>query len=843
MLMMQLQLIITTPALCNNLLLRGTSQRYCEKLRNVVDLNVEFSQSYDIGFSFFVHTEIAKNLVLSSQIQAPSFSTFTLTGNMVIENCQIVVNSITSQAVLISSTTISMQITDSLLVANFTSSVDMLNAATISMNSSSVTIQRCNITATLTTHNNGNLSGISNNCHLTTINQVQMNLLISINSAQYSSCGAIIANIDNALINIKSSQITGIINAIFDNGPLVGAGNNVTFNISQDSQISLEGVQIQYQTDITLCNGLCGQIQPTIVRAVSSVYQTTIGSTNVNYILNYNDQFNNSEIDFDPTLQLNFNGIFSVIINCGTIRNLKITGSYSVSSSSALYANIFGINNAIQLNLYQIRVIASINALSSCKLNIITNNITSQFIINSFQVSGSYQTINGPFNIIASMGGSEYIINQTSILKNYQFVGTAQVSVQMSSLGIYIVKLSDLHISNSVIVTSNSVQITGGLLVGKSNNQLFQPCSGNFVFNNIHITQRNSDGNQEIVNGVIFQLLICTNIIISNFEIQYQSQSDFQNQPSQQSIFGNVIATNVNISHSKIVHSINASYMQRFGLITLDYYQQSINQIQLTIDKIDYQFNLFSCDDGSGVIRNIGMVGVAVSSNNYTLSSIQVKDSKIQMLVSVSTAGNNIGVIIGYAIIMPINVTNTDISDSKIDTPLSTQIGVISGSVTGILSITNINVKNLVLNSQQNTGFIGYIQGTASLNNISVKNWDLSVSIQASQSAVFCGVAVSAQIFISSFVLSKTTYSGGNRLISGIVFGSYTSSQCSIVNSQFVVEVKSQFPYTLVQSFTSDLSSYIDVQNSQFSTSNNCFSGTQCSQTWTVVQGSTQKFQ
>ena len=38
----------------------------------------------------------------------------------------------------------------------------MLNAATISMNSSSVTIQRCNLTATLTAHNSGNLSGISN---------------------------------------------------------------------------------------------------------------------------------------------------------------------------------------------------------------------------------------------------------------------------------------------------------------------------------------------------------------------------------------------------------------------------------------------------------------------------------------------------------------------------------------------------------------------------------------------------------------------------------------------------------------------------------------------------------
>ncbi|CAL6042320.1 Hypothetical_protein [Hexamita inflata] len=133
MLILQLQLIITTPSSCNNLLLRGTSLRYCEKLRNVVDLNVEFSQSYDVGFSFFVHTEIAKNLVLSSQIQAPSFSTFALTGNMVIENCQIVIHSITTQAVLISSTTISMQITDSLLIANFTSSIDMLNAATTVM--------------------------------------------------------------------------------------------------------------------------------------------------------------------------------------------------------------------------------------------------------------------------------------------------------------------------------------------------------------------------------------------------------------------------------------------------------------------------------------------------------------------------------------------------------------------------------------------------------------------------------------------------------------------------------------------------------------------------------------
>ncbi|CAL6042949.1 Hypothetical_protein [Hexamita inflata] len=471
---------------CNNFYARQVIIQYCEKQKMVTDKTISQVQSFETGFSFFLYTEVAKNLKIRAEITASSFSTFSMTGNLVVENCVIKVQATSTSSALLSLASRDVLVTDSVLKANFLSAgiYGALNAAGLLLNSSSVKVTKVNLTVDMNT-NIGDVSGIASFCQNIILEQLRAVITIFANSTTNSTCGAISAVAQNAVIAISNSTLSGNMYAAADNGYLVGAGINVTIDVSDDSLVTITGPQTNNTAHFWSCYGFCERPLPiTTVLPVSAV--TQIGSSS-SCVLTPGTTADNSEVVFDPSRDFSFQGNFSVFGQAASVSNLKVSGRYQVTGELGSYANIFGSNMTDVLVLRKIIIQVSISTLSQCKLNLVTNSISAQFTINSFLANGSFQTEFQTFNAIAVAAAASYTANQASAIINYQITGEVTSSSAQSTLGVQVVKFIDLNIINSFFIINLKFKSVNGLIIGKVNEDQNGACDGQFNFINIAV--------------------------------------------------------------------------------------------------------------------------------------------------------------------------------------------------------------------------------------------------------------------------------------------------------------------------------------------------------------------
>ncbi|CAL5975850.1 Hypothetical_protein [Hexamita inflata] len=797
---------------CQQLSFKGNTIRYCEKAVYVADQTVVSTQISDIGLSFFLHTETAKNLKLQANIIAPEFSTFSLTGNLIIEQCQMNVgNSETILSVLISQNTLNLQVLDSSFVSYFNSKT-ILDAATLSLNSTNIIIYRSNITSTMTTVS-GSLSGISGNCQSINLKSVSATFSITTTSVDNSTCGAISANMDNSLINISLSNITGSVMAAGKNGLLIGIGNNVSINVSEDSKVTVTGLQPDF-SDFKLCNGTCGA---PVIYTVQSFTSLTQSSTYA-FSSKVDD---NSVITFDQIPTLNFSTGFSVFQSIsGTIQNLKINGSFNTNTD----VNIFGAT-LINVELKQIIIDAVIS--SKGRISLISS-LVSQINLNSFSVTGTY-TATSSFCLI-NMLGSTYVQGQFSNIINYRYSANVQVAPASLSTLLFLNSKVDLNVFNTSLNISSNFDVANfySLLVYK-----FIGYTTSLVFSSVQLHQGYSDTDKTILAGVLFNQLTCYSLKLSNILINYATKSSDKSQTYYQTIIGNANITELIVSNSKITHYINYPRLDKIGLIALSSYTK---QSTLTIQNLEYNLNAESQTLNSATTKDFGLVvGLRIG---FDLSQLTIINSVIQEIFTISQANQAfIGIITG-SIQISTSVTNTIIHDSKLNAPQCTYIGLI-GASSGPLSFTNIQIQNCQLQASSQAGLFSNISGQAVIENIMISDYTQQVLNWNQDSAIICGNATNAQITLSSVTFKRSIYSGTASTHSSIVFGSFSGSSATITNCKFNVNV--QGTSSAVGSMSGE--SHVDILNSYVSATNNCFMFSSvgvdtCKESHVIQQGS-----
>ncbi|CAL6015756.1 Hypothetical_protein [Hexamita inflata] len=815
---------------CQKLLIRGSSTRYCEKASLVVDKTIQLTQSYNEGFSFFVHTEISKNLKISAMITAPRFSTFSLTGNLIIEHCSIEINSTTSSSVIGSFSTLQMQVFDSSFVSNFTTQ-ESLDAATLSLNSTSVSIQRTKIIS-LMKNVFGSLSGITGNCPIVSLTKVSADFQLTTTSTDNSSCGAITANMNNAIISISLSNISGTVNAAMKNGLFIGNGNNVSIDVSVDSQVTITG-QYPDLRDVTACSGLCGASAQATIRPINPVTTSQNNGFVSSFIFTNSSIAQGSQIDFDPNLKLSFNGNFSIFANVQSISNMKITGSYQVSGNEYSYGSIIGNNitqNQVEFNKIVISV--SVSVIQACKLNIISNNIITKLTINSFIITGTYSTVSGSFSLMQSLGSNIYESSISSIIQNYQFLGQVTTTATVSFLS-WLVKCNlELYNSNFSISSTLITTVQAGLLIRTVANQQIK-----LIFDSIQLKQSYSETDLPILNGVIFNTLSCQSVTINKFILSYSTQNiNDIDSPKPHTVFGNIAAPIITITNSKISHFIKAVLIQRLGLISLNMPDKPCS---LNINNIKHSIHCQS----SGQVRDFGLVGGAQTGINYQLTSVTIKNSVLQARIIVPTTDEGklyIGIIAGNAT-MSITVLNTRIQDSVISAPESASVGLIGAQFSGPLNLTNIDIQNCQISALSNSGLIASLVGVSIFNKMRVDYFAANIRSQNVQSALFCGNVTNSNLTVL-FVSFKNSNLIGSAFetSSGVVFGSFVSSNATVQNCSFKAQLGEQIHYSFLNTITSDrVVSYVDIQNTTVTTSNNCFAYSDiknymCAENWNL---------
>ncbi|CAL6063220.1 Hypothetical_protein [Hexamita inflata] len=713
---------------------------------------------------------------------------------------------------------------------------DSFDAAVFSMNSTSVIILLTKITSQMVTES-GSLSGISSNSPSISLQNVSSSLQIQTKSNTNSICGSIAASLDNAQIRIMQSNISGLILAAMKNGVLVGIGNNVSF-VNIDSNILVSGSDPDFNADKSSCTGICGQNSVLRVKPLQAVTQGNFNGYISSYIFWYSTDFDNSQINFETGT---FNGNFSVFQIVGNIRNLQISGTYSVLGDMNSYANIFG-SNITSLTLSQIMISVSISTQSTqCKINILTNALSSQLILNSLVVSGTYQISQGQFSLINILGRPSYVPNRISQITNYQFTG--QVFTQtMSSLIVIILKNMDLNVNNSKFIVSPTFNIamTAGLLISKINQVLGS--IGDMIFDNINIQKYLSDNDVTIVNGTLFNQAICTSIKLSNININYQTKNN-TNDLYVHTLLGTFVSPNVEIINCVIKHYIRASFLQRFGLLSINSQQ---NSCLITINNVFYQMNAMS----SGAVKDFGLIGGSIMFQNYSNNKVIINNTKIQAQITITPQSENqlnihyLGLILGYSI-MTVIVENTKIYDSTIDTSTCNQIGMIGGYIDGLTQFSNIVLLNCNLSAFSKTGLFANIIGVSNVSNINISSFTQTTQNQHLQSAIFCGNASNANITINQVQFKHSNYTGGQvGASSGIIFGSFISSNATINNCNFICKVNIQ-KYSVVNDFVSGaVNSFIDFNNTVVHTSNNCFAYQEvCKDSWLVGNVVSKRYQ
>ncbi|CAL6003292.1 Hypothetical_protein [Hexamita inflata] len=793
---------------CNYIYSRTQSVRYCDKQLYVVDKDIQFTTTSDMAFSFFLHTEVAKNLKIRAYITAPSFSTFSMTGNLIIENCVIIVKVTSTSSALLSLAARDVLITDSVLKANFISTEvsGYLNSAGLLMNSSSINVARVNLTIDMNT-GTGDVSGIVSNCQSTILTKLQAVFTIFTTSTTNSTCGAISAVAQNAVVTISNSTLTGNMYAAADNGYLVGAGINVTIDISDDSLITITGPQTNNTAHFWSCSGFCERPLPiTTVLPVSAV--TQIGSSS-SCVLTQGTSADNTEVVFDPDKNLSFQGNFSVFGQAASVSNLKVSGRYQMTGELGSYANVFGSNMTEALVLRKIVIQVSISTLAQCKLNLVTNSISAPFTINSFLANGSFQTEFQTFNAISVAAAASYTADQASVIINYQITGEVTSSSALSTLGVQVVKLIDLSIKNSFFVISQSFATQNGLVVGKANQDLSAPYNGKYIYANILVKQTSLS--QENINGVIFNQLLGENISMVNITCSYYSKSNIQF--ISMTIFGNIFAPAIQITKCNVTQNVFASSAQRLGLINFNYCLAN-SYLYAQISKVIYILVINLETDS----RNIGMLGVSDHTSNYPLFTAILKDCSVKTQIQ-SAAAQYVGSIVGCAYIQ-IRIQNSDIFDSKISAAQNT--GIIFG-VIRIASIYNLTAKSFMISGLQ-VALVQSVIKSLMINNSIFTNLNLLTSI-AQCSALVLGQISDGTVNILNFRANALLQIENNI---GILFGSYSNTTSLITNCKISVNAINS---ALVGEFQSG---EVHIMNSTIQTTTNCFSiqGDVCPSKW-----------
>ncbi|CAL6003288.1 Hypothetical_protein [Hexamita inflata] len=793
---------------CNYIYSRTQSVRYCDKQLYVVDKDIQFTTTSDMAFSFFLHTEVAKNLKIRAYITAPSFSTFSMTGNLIIENCVIIVKVTSTSSALLSLAARDVLITDSVLKANFISTEvsGYLNSAGLLMNSSSINVARVNLTIDMNT-GTGDVSGIVSNCQSTILTKLQAVFTIFTTSTTNSTCGAISAVAQNAVVTISNSTLTGNMYAAADNGYLVGAGINVTIDISDDSLITITGPQTNNTAHFWSCSGFCERPLPiTTVLPVSAV--TQIGSSS-SCVLTQGTPADNSEIVFDPDKNLSFQGNFSVFGQAASVSNLKVSGRYQMTGELGSYANVFGSNMTEALVLRKIVIQVSISTLAQCKLNLVTNSISAPFTINSFLANGSFQTEFQTFNAISVAAAASYTADQASVIINYQITGEVTSSNALSTLGVQVVKLIDLSVKNSFFVISQSFATQNGLVVGKANEDQNTFYEGKFVFTNIQVKQTSFSSKN--VAGVIFNLILGKNITMVNITCSFISESTHQ--LSSCTILGSVMAIAIQITKCNVTQKIQASSAQRLGLVTFNYVSNF--HMYASINKVAYIFGAYLKDQST----NIAMLGVSDHNLNYPSYSAVLIDCVIKTYIQCQNA-QFIGSIVGCAQILLV-VKNSVIFDSNISGGLN--VGMVCG-VVRIVSLQNQSIKSFTISGEQ----IALVQCVVQQLTLSISQFrNLSVFSPSSQynTALVLGQVSDGNITIANTIINAFIQVEGRV---GILFGSYTNTYSTVskckINANAINSV-------LVGAFSTG---FIRISNSIIQTTTNCFSiqGDVCPSKW-----------
>ncbi|CAL6003294.1 Hypothetical_protein [Hexamita inflata] len=786
---------ILTEQTCNNLYSRQITVQYCEKQKMVIDQTIILTQSFNTSFTFFLHSEVAKNLKIHADITAPSFSTFSMTGNLVVENCVIKVKATSESSALLSLAARVVQVVDSILRANFISAgiYGTLNAAGLSINAFSIKVIKVNLTVDMNT-NIGDISGIASNCQTIALQQLRGFFTMLTNSTTNSTCGAISAVAQNAAITISNSTLTGNMYAAADNGYLVGAGINVTIDISDDSLITITGPQTNNTAHFWSCSGFCERPLPiTTVLPVSAV--TQIGSSS-SCVLTQGTPADNSEIVFDPDKNLSFQGNFSVFGQAASVSNLKVSGRYKVTGELGSYANVFGSNMTEALVLRKIVIQVSISTLAQCKLNLVTNSISAPFTINSFLANGSFQTEFQTFNAISVAAAASYTADQASVIINYQMTGEVSANSALSTLGVQVVKFIDLSVKNSQFTVNSFFSTQNGIIIGKANEDQNVACDGQFYFINIAVKKYFNSENMALPTGIIFNLIVGNNLTIVNFTLSHFSQSKAQ-QTCSQTIFGNVIVPTMQTLQSNISQTVYLFSVQRLGFITFNYGSSNQNMFVL-ISKVIYRLLANLTSDST----DIGMLGVADYTANYQYSSVVLDKCNISVQIS-CPAVQYAGAIVGCAY-MYIQAQYSIISDSFINTGLN--IGAVFGVVlSGRISSTSV------------TGF-ETLAGQSSLVQTCTKFIDLINlllnSIQLTSGGFLINSALNAKVTINKIITNNCSFSSKENV--GVLFNIF-SGKCTVLNAQIQIKAAKS---TAVNSF---VSGSVQISGSKVETTGECF--------------------
>ncbi|CAL6003286.1 Hypothetical_protein [Hexamita inflata] len=767
------------PIQCNSIYTRVQSTKYCEKLIFVIDKTIEHTQTYDMAFSFFLHTEVTKNLKIHADITAPSFSTFSMTGNLVVENCVIKVKATSESSALLSLAARDVIVINSVLKANF-NSVDnylALNAAGISMKSSSVKVIKINLVVDMNT-NMGDISGIVSFCSIITIEQLQAVFTMYTISTTNSNSGAISAAAQNAVIAISNSTLSGNMYAAADNGYLVGAGINVTIDISDDSLITITGPQTNNTAHFWSCSGFCERPLPiTTVLPVSAV--TQIGSSS-SCVLTQGTSADNTEVLFDQDKNFSFQGNFSVFGQAASVSNLKVSGRYKVTGELGSYANVFGSNMTEALVLRKIVIQVSISTLAQCKLNLVTNSISAPFTINSFLANGSFQTEFQTFNAIAVAAAASYTADQASVIINYQITGEVTSSSALSTLGVQVVKLIDLSVKNSFFVISQSFATQNGLVVGKANQDLSAPYDGKFLYVNILLKQK-TQSSQNMPSGVLFNLQQGKNITMVNATVQYYSNNS--QQVNSYTIFGNVLATVIQITKCNITQNVIASSAQRLGLITFNFGSSTLTA---QFNQVSYILTAYLSTDS----KNIGMLGVSDHTLDFLSYSAILSDCSVKTQIQ-SPYAQYVGSIVGCAQIR-VQVQASVIFDSNISA--SQYVGIVCG-VVRVGFIYKLSIQSFTVSGQQ----LALIQSVVKQLTISNSQFtSLSLNpLSASNSAIILGQIQSGTVVITNTIFNAQI---NFETVFGVLFGASRNTVSTVSKSK--INILNPKQLVLVGEFT-----------------------------------------
>ncbi|CAL6047067.1 Hypothetical_protein [Hexamita inflata] len=755
---------------CQNLLLRVKSTRYCEKVTQLVDKTVTLNTITTESFSFFINVEMTKNLILTAVVQSSTFSTFALTGDLIVENCQIEVTSTSSSSALLSLAALQVLIVDSSFTCTLTPILNDMVSATL-VSASQILINR-SILSSVMHAQSGILSGFVCYSPKTYITSVTAYFNI-----QAQQCGSISANIDNAIIIITSSNISGSITPTTSQGILVGSGNNVTIDISIDSYITISGPFTDFNTNMNNCNGICGPTNLPVFKVFGSITSSSA------FIFSTSSELSGSKIIFDANLNLIFTGNFSIIKYVGNIQNINIQGQFGATGAVNSYANIISSNITTSVTFIQIQIQVSVQAQSLCKLNLISNSVTAQITINSLVVTGTYSTVTGGFSMIWQISASVYTPYQSSNITNYQFQGIIQTTAP-SSLIVINVQLIDLTIMNSNFTVTQTFNISGtsSILIKKFNS--LADNSGILIVNNIKVMQSISDQNINIIAGILFNYLYNTQIVFKKITVQYSSKSNIVNS-YQQTIFGIVFSSNITIAKSKFDHYIYANILQRIGLLSVSI--QAISALQIN----NIQYSLYASSSGDLYQMNdFGLLGVYTPTLDYSTTQATITNSTLESKINVQIVNQNqnqyFGVLAGK-VTMQITAYNLKIYDSFINAPTSKYVGII-GSITSKTNFSNLDVQNLQISALSYSGLFAYFSGQITLQNISFLNSNLYIQQPNVYSASLIGTLYSSTISITNIIYKNLNYTTpAPFLSSSLFFGSFYNSIALIQNCKLAV--------------------------------------------------------